>query len=62
MLVTVEPLYSRLAQLGFSEFEEEGVLMHELPVQFLSASPGLESEIVEAAPVTRPPSQMTAIL
>lgn len=52
LLVTLEPLYSRLAQLGFSEFEEEGVLIHEFPVQFLRASPGLESEAVEAAIVT----------
>lgn len=49
MLVSLQPLYSRLAQLGFSNFEEEGILIHEFPVQFLSASPGLESEAVEMA-------------
>ncbi len=49
ILVTLEPLYSRLAQLGFSEFEEEGILIHGFPVQFLSASPGLESEAIENA-------------
>jgi len=49
VLVTLEPLYSRLAQLGFHEFDEEGILIHDLPVQFLSASPGLETEAVETA-------------
>jgi hypothetical protein len=49
LLVSLEPLYSRLRQLGFSEFEEEGLLIHGFPVQFLSASPGLESEAVSSA-------------
>ncbi len=48
-LLTLEPLFSRLAELGFSEFEEEGVLVHGFPVQFLSAAPGLETEAVERA-------------
>lgn len=49
VLVSLEPLFSRLAELGFSEFDEEGVMVHGFPVQFLSASPGLETEAVEAA-------------
>lgn len=49
LLVSLEPLFFRLAELGFSEFEEEGLLVHGFPVQFLSASPGLETEAVEAA-------------
>ncbi len=49
LLVTLEPLFSRLAALGFDEFEEEGLLVHGFPVQFLSASPGLETEAVESA-------------
>lgn len=49
LLVTLDPLLSRLAQLGFTEFEEEGILIHDLPVQFLSASPGLETEAIEQA-------------
>jgi hypothetical protein len=49
LLVSLHPLYSRLAQLGFTEFEEEGILIHGLPVQFIAASPGLESESVENA-------------
>ena len=47
--VTLEPLYSRLCEMGFTEFEEEGLLIHGLPVQFLSASPGLEAEAVKQA-------------
>lgn len=49
MLVTLEPLFARLAELGFTDFEEEGLLVHGFPVQFLSASPGLETEAVEQA-------------
>ena len=48
-LVTLEPLYSRLCEMGFTGFEEEGLLIHGLPVQFLSASPGLEAEAVKQA-------------
>ena len=51
LLVTLDPLFSRLAQLGFNEFEEEGILIHGLPVQFLSAATGLETEAVEQAMV-----------
>ncbi|MEI6673879.1 MAG: hypothetical protein WCO57_01745 [Verrucomicrobiota bacterium] len=51
MLVTLAPLFSRLAEIGFSEFDEECLLIHGFPVQFLSASPGLESEAVESAVV-----------
>lgn len=49
LLVSLQPLFSRLSQLGFNKFEEEGLLIHDLPVQFLSASPGLETEAVEQA-------------
>lgn len=49
ILVTLEPLYTRLAALGYNEFEEEGLLIDGFPVQFLSASPGLETEAVESA-------------
>ncbi len=35
--------------MGFTEFEEEGFLIHGFPVQFLSAAPGLETEAVENA-------------
>jgi hypothetical protein len=51
LILSLEPLFSRLSQLGFSEFEEEGILIHGLPVQFLSASPGLETEAIEQAVV-----------
>ncbi len=49
LLVTLEPLFARLAELGFCEFDEEGILIHGFPVQFLSAAPGLETEAVEQA-------------
>jgi hypothetical protein len=51
LLLTLSPVFARLKELGFAEFEEEGVLIHGFPVQFLSASPGLESEAVEASSV-----------
>jgi hypothetical protein len=49
MLITLEPLCSRLAELGFTQYEEEGILIHGFPVQFLGVSPGLETEAVELA-------------
>lgn len=49
LLVTLEPIFTRLGELGFHQFEKEGLLVHGFPVQFLSASPGLESEAVESA-------------
>jgi hypothetical protein len=48
-LVTLDPVFRRLNELGFDQFDEEGILIHDLPVQFLSAAPGLESEAVEQA-------------
>ena len=49
LLVTLESLFARLRDMGFTEFEEEGLLIHGFPVQFLSAAPGLETEAVERA-------------
>lgn len=49
ILVTLDPLFKRLSELGFNEFEEEGLLVHGFPVQFLSVAPGLETEAVEQA-------------
>jgi hypothetical protein len=49
LLVTLEPLFADLSALGFNEFDEEGIMIHGFPVQFLSASPGLETEAVESA-------------
>jgi hypothetical protein len=49
LLVSLEPLYARLAELGFAEFDEEGLLIHGFPVQFLSAAPGLETEALNEA-------------
>jgi len=49
MLVNLDPVFRRLGELGFNEFDEEGLLIHGFPVQFLSAAPGLEAEAVEQA-------------
>jgi len=49
MLVTLEPLFSSLSALGFDKFEDEALMIHDFPVQFLSASPGLETEAVDSA-------------
>jgi len=51
LLVSLEPVFNRLKELGFGEFEEEGLLVHGFPVKFLSASPGLESEAIDSAMV-----------
>jgi hypothetical protein len=49
LIVTLDSVFRRLDELGFREFEEEGVLIHGFPVQFISASPGLETEAVDQA-------------
>ena len=49
LLVSLEPVFRRLSDLGHDEFEEEGLLIHGFPVQFLVSSPGLETEAVERA-------------
>lgn len=51
LLVTLDPVFTRLKELGFAEFEEEGLLIHGFPVQFLSASPGLETDAIDTARV-----------
>lgn len=51
LLVTLDPVYKKLQTMGFDEFDEEGLLVHGFPVQFLAASPGLETEAVEQAMV-----------
>ena len=49
LLVSLDPLYARLAELGFGDFEEEGLLIHYYPVQFLSAASDLEAEALNDA-------------
>lgn len=49
LLVSLDPVFRRLGELGFRDFDEEGLLIHGFPVQFLAASPGLETEAVEQA-------------
>lgn len=49
LLVSLDGVYRSLQGLGFDSFDEEGILIHGYPVQFLSARPGLEKEAVEKA-------------
>lgn len=46
LLVSLEPLFKSLKGKGFDSFEEEALMIHGLPVQFLTASDGLEEEAV----------------
>ena len=50
-LVSLEPIFKKLSELGFSEFDEEGIIIHGMPVQFLAASNELEIEAVNNADV-----------
>jgi hypothetical protein len=49
VLVSLEPLFKNLKGKGFDSFEEEAVMIHGLPVQFLTASGALEDEAVRDA-------------
>ena len=50
-LVTLDPIFNKLAEFGFTNFEEEGILIHGFPVQFLPVSTPLEKEAMENAMV-----------
>lgn len=43
-IITLSPLYKRLKELGYDEFEKEGIIIDKWPVQFLPASSSLEKE------------------
>lgn len=49
VLVSLEPLFKSLKKKGFDSFEEEALLIHGLPVQFLTAAGALEEEAVTRA-------------
>ncbi len=49
VFLCLEPLYRRLAALGFTEFDEEGIVIAGFPIQFLAPNVGLELEAVEQA-------------
>jgi hypothetical protein len=49
LLITLEPLFRYLKEIGFGTFEEEAILIHGFPVQFLCANPGLETEALDEA-------------
>jgi len=49
LLVTLDPIFKKLAEFGYTNFDEEGILIHGFPVQFLPVSSPLEKEAVEHA-------------
>ena len=49
LLISLDPLFRQLGAMGFDQFDEEGIVIHGFPVQFLAASPGLETEAVAEA-------------
>ena len=51
-LVSLEPIFKKLSEFGFSQFDEEGIIIHGMPVQFLEASSKLEVEAVNNADVS----------
>lgn len=51
LLVSLEPLFERLKEMGLDSFEEEALMIHGLPVQFLTAAGALEEEAVREAMV-----------
>ena len=48
-LIDPAPLFAWLKQRGYAFGDEDRVLIHGVPVQFLAASPGLEDEALDAA-------------
>lgn len=50
-LVSLEPIFKKLTEMGFSQFDEEGIIIHGMPVQFLVACSELEVEAVNNADV-----------
>jgi hypothetical protein len=48
-LVSLSPLFTCLKAWGFDKFEEEMLLIHDYPVQFLMASSRLETESMQNA-------------
>jgi hypothetical protein len=48
-LISLEPVFKKLDDMGFAAFEEEAILIHGFPVQFLSTSSELEKDAVENA-------------
>jgi hypothetical protein len=49
VLVSLEPILKRLAEFGHDKFEEEALMIHGFPVQFLFPSSPLETEAVNQA-------------
>lgn len=49
LLISLDPVFRQLGMMGFDQFDEEGIVIHGFPVQFLAASPGLETEAIAEA-------------
>lgn len=49
LFISLSPIYNRLRELGYSNFEKEGLVIGKWPVQFLPASSGLEKEALQNA-------------
>ena len=52
-LVSLEPIFQKLAEMGYSQFDEEGIIVYGLPVQFLPVSKELEKDAVDNAAVVK---------
>jgi hypothetical protein len=48
-LLTLEPIFSYLRRAGYSEFEEEGIMIEGWPVQFLPVASDLDAEGLDQA-------------
>jgi len=48
-IIDLSPIFERLAEEGFQEFRQEGVVIGEWPVQFLPATTPLEKEALKFA-------------
>jgi hypothetical protein len=53
VLVSLDPIFQKLAEMGCSQFDEEGIIVHGLPVQFLPVSTQLEKDAVDNAAVVK---------
>jgi hypothetical protein len=48
-LITLEPIVSHLAKLGYTDFENEGIVIEGIPVQFLPTTNALSEEAYQGA-------------
>ena len=53
LLVSLEPIFQKLAEMGYSQFDEEGIIVYGLPVQFFPVSKELEKDAVDNAAIVK---------